>query len=172
MSEALLNLTFLAFAGLTALSALLVFLLRNLLHAAVALFFCLTGVAVLYIFLGADFLGAAQLVIYAGGVLVLIIFGIFLTAKIYPARPEFSQRRLHWIFGGLIGAAVFALSVMVITGTDWPLKKAVYSPTTHELGRLFLTKYLLPFELISILLLFVMIGAVILVRKEMGDKEW
>lgn len=166
MSETLFNLTFLFFSGLTAISALFVVLLRNLLHAAVALFFCLTGVAALYILLGADFLGVTQLLIYAGGILVLLIFGIFLTARIYDTKVELGGKGPPWYVGLAVAAAIFGVVWVVITRAQFPSKVPVHLPTTQGLGELFLTKYLLPFELVSVLLLFAMIGAVILVRKE------
>ncbi|MCB0326852.1 MAG: NADH-quinone oxidoreductase subunit J, partial [Bdellovibrionales bacterium] len=62
--------------------------MKNILHAAVSLFFCLASVAALYILLGADFLGVVQLLIYAGGILVLLIFGIFLTSGIYKEESK------------------------------------------------------------------------------------
>lgn len=170
MSEVFYNLAFMAFAGLTAASALMVVFLRNLLHAAVALFFCLCGVAALYILLGADYLGVAQLLIYAGGILVLLIFGIFLTSRIYDAKSEFEERKNFWLQGLGIAVLVFGVSSMVISKTPWPSKEPVHSATTAGIGELFLTKYLLPFELISVLLLLAMIGAVILVRKELKEE--
>jgi len=164
------NLAFFLFAGITALSALMVVILRNLLHAAVALFICLTGVAALYILLGADYLGAAQLLIYAGGILVLLIFGIFLTANIYEAQPEFKERKTFWIKGILTSVVIFGVTSMVISKSQWPQKEPGFANTTSGLGDLFLTKYLLPFELISVLLLFTMVGALILVRKELDER--
>ncbi|MFH1018402.1 MAG: NADH-quinone oxidoreductase subunit J [Pseudomonadota bacterium] len=172
MSELLANLVFGFFGLLTAGSAVLVVALRNLLHAAVALFFCLSGVAGLYILLGADFLGVVQLLIYAGGILVLIIFGVFLTARIYEGtRLEVSSRRLPVLAGLGIGAAVFALIALVIRKSHWAVGTPTYDPTTKELGNLFLTRYLLAFELISVLLLFALVGAAILVRKELESSK-
>jgi NADH:ubiquinone oxidoreductase subunit 6 (subunit J) len=160
---------FLFFSALTAVTALLVVVLKNLLHAAVALFFCLTGIAVLYVLLGADFLGMTQLLIYAGGILVLLIFGIFLTAKIYDTKIDLSGKGPPWYVGVGVAALVFGVIWTVILKADFPSKEPTQLPTTKALGELFLTKYLLPFELVSILLLFAMIGAVILVRKEVKE---
>lgn len=169
MKDLLSQVAFLGFGGMVVISALLVVFLKNLLHAAVALFFCLSGVAALYVMLGADFVGLAQLMIYAGGILVLIIFGVFLTAKIYTVKYDFSGAPLHWVPGIGIGAALFGVMMMVISKTEWPLKTPTSGPTVRGLAELFLTKYLLPFELISLLLLFAMIGAVSLVRKELKE---
>ncbi|HLG19447.1 MAG TPA: NADH-quinone oxidoreductase subunit J [Bdellovibrionota bacterium] len=163
------QLVFLAFAGMTTISALLVVALKNLLHAAVALFFCLTGVAGLYVLLGADFIGLTQLLVYAGGVVILIIFGVFLTARIYDVSFEFRGRGANIGIGIAIALALMAVIFQATSSVEWATQEAAFSPTTKELGRLFLTKYLLPFELISLLLLFVMVGAVMLVRKELKE---
>ena len=66
-------------------------------------------------------------------------------------------------------ALIFAGLSWMISHTNWPVQEPTFEPTVRELGNLFLTKYLLPFELISLLLLFAMVGAIILVRKEMGE---
>lgn len=169
MGDSVFQGTFLFFAGLTALSALLVVCLRNLIHAAVALFFCLTSVAALYLMLGADFVGMSQLLIYAGGILVLLIFGIFLTARIYDTKVELAGKGPPWYVGLAVSAAIFGVLWSVLAASDFPAREPVHAPTTAGLGELLLTKYLLPFELISVLLLFAMIGAVILVRKEIKE---
>jgi len=126
-------------------------------------------VAGLYILIGADFLGITQLVVYAGGILVLIIFGVFMTARIYETKVELPGRRLPTVLGLGVAVGLFGVIWSVIAKTDWPQKAIEYKPTAAGLGDLFLTKYLLPFELISILLLFAMIGSVLLVRKEIEE---
>jgi NADH:ubiquinone oxidoreductase subunit 6 (subunit J) len=169
MGETIFQGTFLFFGILTALTALLVASLRNLIHAAVALFFCLTSVAALYLMLGADFVGMSQLLIYAGGILVLLIFGIFLTAKIYDTKVELEGKGPPWYVGLAVSAAIFGVIWAVLRVVDFPALEPAHAATTAGLGNLFLTKYLLPFELVSVLLLFAMIGAVILVRKEIKE---
>lgn len=166
MGELFQNLTFLVFAGITVGSALCVLLFNNLLHAAVALFFSLAGVAALYLTMGADFIGVAQLLVYAGGILVLLIFGIFLTSRMNQAPVEFKDRQGTWIVGLLVAAATLMSLTGIVSSQAWTLKTPEYAPTAAGLGDLFLSKYLLPFELISVLLLFSMIGAVLLVKKE------
>lgn len=170
MRDGLASLAFLAFAALTVVSAVMVVAMKNLLHAAVSLFFCLSGVAGLYLLIGADFLGVAQLIVYAGGILVLIIFGVFLTARIYDVKPEIRSHRLTARVGGAVAALVFLVIFTVLSKTTFPMREVSFEPTTAGLGTLLLTKYLLPFELVSVLLLFAMVGAAILVRKELGGK--
>lgn len=172
MTETFYNLAFVFLAIMTVVPALLVVSLKNLLHAGVALFFSLTGVAGLFILLGADFLGVIQLLAYAGGILVLIIFGVFLTARIYEGTKfEVSDRKVPALLGGAIAFVVFVVLSMVISKAEFVTVSGDFKPTTQALGDLFLTKYLLPFELISILLLFVMVGAAVIVRKEIGDES-
>jgi len=166
MSEIFANTAFLAIGGMTAGAALMVVLFRNLLHAAIALFFCLGGVAGLYILLGADFLGMAQLLVYAGGILVLIIFGVFLTARIYDVKVDLKGKGLPEKWGVAAAVGLFVVMWSVISKTDWPMQPGTYASTTEGLGNLFLTKYLLAFELVSILLLFTMVGSLLLIRNK------
>ncbi len=170
MTEIAYTLSFSMLAGLTAISALLVLTLRNVLHSAVALFFALLGVAGLYVLLGADFLAAVQLLIYAGGILVLIIFGVFLTTRAYQVQLNFSERSLSKFWGATISMGVFALMAAGIHFVEWPMGTPNFEPTVASLGDLLLSKYLLPFEIVSVLLLFAMIGAIILVRKEFKEE--
>ncbi len=141
---------------------------RNLLHSAFALFFVLFGIAGLYILLGADFLGMVQIMVYAGGVAVLLIFGTMLTASI--SEPEQSNLSFQAILSLLSGAGVLILLLAVFNKTDWPvMSPGKMEPTTESLGKLLLSEYILPFEVISFLLLAAMIGALMLVMK--GDRK-
>ena len=172
MADFFYTLTFAGMALLIVVSTCMVLLVRNVLHSAVALFFSLIGVAALYVLLGADFLAAIQLLIYAGGVLVLIIFGVFLTTRTYSAKVELTGRRFSRFLGILLATAVFALLSVGIYVTNWPKgQQPTFEPTVATLGDLFLSKYLLPFEVISILLLFALIGSVILVKKELPEGD-
>ncbi|MEZ4704050.1 MAG: NADH-quinone oxidoreductase subunit J [Bdellovibrionota bacterium] len=169
MSTHLHHFMFALFACSTLASALLVVLLKNILHAAVALFLCLGSIAALYILLGADFVGVSQLLIYAGGILVLLIFGIFLTSGIYQKK----ESDMPWILKGLIGmltVGFFGFLAWIIVHVPFASIDAPYVPTTRALGELLLSKYLLPFELISLLLLFALIGAAMVVRKEVKSQ--
>src|SRR5215212_4651689 len=94
-------------AALTAGSALGVVLSRSVVRAAVWLLFTLIGVSLVYFLVGAEFLGAAQLIVYVGGTLVLVVFGVMLTAH-GPLR-ELRTRQAEWLVGGALGAGLFAL---------------------------------------------------------------
>jgi NADH-quinone oxidoreductase subunit J len=156
---------FAVFAAITVGSALVVVLARSLIYNAFALLGTFFGVAGLYVILGADFLAATQLLIYVGGILVLLLFGVMLTHKIYDLdlRSEVTQ-----FFPGLIVAAtVFAILALTAVRTPWA-GGAGRAPaaTTDEIGGLFLGQYLMPFWAASILLLVALIGAAIIVRRK------
>src|SRR5437763_9060329 len=105
-------------AAATAVSALGVVLSRNIVRAAVWLLFTLIGVTLVYFLLGAEFVGATQLIVYVGGTLVLVVFGVMLTAQ-GPLR-ELRTRPAEWAVGGVLGAALFGLLVAVAVGVDRP----------------------------------------------------
>ena len=98
-------------AAVTAVSALGVVLTRNIVRAAVWLLFTLIGVSLTYFLLGAEFLGAAQLIVYVGGTLVLVVFGVMLTAQ--GPLQALKTRPAEWAVGGILGAVLFALIVAV-----------------------------------------------------------
>ncbi len=160
------ELIFLGLITVIATSAVWVVVSPNLVHSAVSLLFTLFGVAGLYVFLFADFLAATQVVIYVGGILVLIIFGVMLTNKI--DKPVIESVSSNKIIGVLISSFIFTILSIVVIQTKWPIiDTATSGPSTVELiGRLILGKYLLPFELISILLLAALVGAALLARKK------
>ena len=149
----------------TVISALTVVVNNQLLYSAIALLFTLFGVAGMYIFLWADFIAGVQLLVYIGGINVLIIFGIMLTNRISSVR--LSQTNVQQGIGGVISLWTFIMLTVVITKTQWYQSPGIEpSSTVYELGTLLMTKYLLPFEAASILLLGALIGAAILSRQE------
>ncbi len=150
---------------LTLGSAVTVVLNQKLLYSAIALLFTLFGIAALYIFLWADFLAGVQVVIYVGGILVLIIFGIMLTNKITAVNISHASVQKKVGAVAVLGMA-FLLGYMVIS-TPWvTLANVEPAETTAAIGRLLMMDYLLPFEVASLLLLGALIGATTLSRKE------
>ena len=152
------------FFGTCALAgALLVALMPKLVHSAFALVLALIGVAGLYWGLGADFLGGVQLLVYVGGILVLLLFGVMLTHKIYDLelRNETSQ----FAPGLIVGAGLFVILTATALRTQWAGTPRPPAPTTEAIGRLFMGHYLLPFETASILLLVALVGAAMIVRR-------
>ena len=152
-----------------AVSALWVVISPNLVHSAVSLLFTLFGVAGLYVFLYADFLAATQVVIYVGGILVLIIFGVMLTNKI--DKPIIESNSSNKIIGLFVSGFIFLMLSIIILQTNWgQLPNNSEGPSTVSLiGHLILNEYLLPFELISILLLAALTGAAMLARKKIHE---
>ncbi len=158
------EIVFWSIAGFTIVSAALVVFNNQLLYSAIALLFALFGVAGLYIFLWADFIAGIQLLVYIGGINVLIIFGIMLTNKISSVR--LSQTNVQQGVGGVIAIWLFILISIVISKTSWVnIVSEEPANTVTDIGILLLTKYLLPFEAISLLLLGALIGAAMLSRE-------
>tara|TARA_B100000029_G_C16876976_1_gene705226 strand:- start:24 stop:524 length:501 start_codon:yes stop_codon:yes gene_type:complete len=142
----------------------------NLVHSAVSLLFTLFGVAGLYVFLYADFLAATQIVIYVGGILVLIIFGVMLTNKI--DKPVIASNSSNKVIGVFVSSFIFSILSIVVFQTNWSIseKHLEEGPSTvYLIGQLILGKYLLPFELISILLLAALVGSAMLARKKLYE---
>ena len=152
-----------------ATSALWVVSSPNLVHSAVSLLFTLFGVAGLYVFLYADFLAATQVVIYVGGILVLIIFGVMLTNKI--DKPIIESNSSNKIIGVFISGFIFLILSIIIFQTNWNAlpNNSEGSSTVSLIGKLILGDYLLPFELISILLLAALTGSAMLARKKIHE---
>jgi NADH-quinone oxidoreductase subunit J len=155
---------FYVFATVTVLSAAVVVLARSLIYSAFALLFTFFGVAGLYVLLGADFLAATQLLVYVGGILVLLLFGVMLTHKLYDLdlRSEVTQ----FLPGLIVAAGLFAILTVTALRTQWhggPGRAP--APTTREIGQQFLGPFLLPFEAASILLLVALVGAAMIVRR-------
>ena len=151
-------------AVFTIVSASLVVLNNQLLYSAIALLFSLFGVAGLYIFLWADFIAGIQLLVYIGGINVLIIFGIMLTNKISSVR--LSQTNVQQGVGAVVALWLLILISLVISKTPWlQIEASEPAETVSVIGTLLLSKYLLPFEAISLLLLGALIGAALLSRE-------
>ncbi len=151
-------------ALVTVASAATVVFSKNLIYSAVALLFTLSGVAGLYVFLWADFIAVTQILIYVGGILVLIIFGIMLTHRITNVRLSHSS--IQQGVGGTIVLVIFLGLTSMILKAPWYRVTAVEpQETVRQIGRLLMIDYLLPFEVASVLLLAALIGAALLSRK-------
>ena len=139
--------------------------IKNLIRAALALTTVLGGVALMYALLGADFLAVAQLVVYVGAIMVLIIFAIFMTPGQIdvPGLVGTGQR-----LGAMaVAIGVGAISVWVVVITPWKVRDSLLDiPTAESLGGLMLTRYVLPFEIASLLLTVALIGAIVIARED------
>ena len=157
--------------AMTVVSALLVALHPNILYAAIALLFTFMGVAGMFVFAGADFIAGVQVIVYVGGITILILFAIMLTQWMYRVSLRDVERRR--LLPLVIGAAVFLPSLLAalheLTLRVKPLsaeKLAEFTatPKTQAIGQLLLGPYVLPFEAITILLLGALVGGVWLAR--------
>lgn len=159
---------FILFALIATLGVVGVIVSTQIVRACVYLLVALLGVGGLYLLLGAEFLAAVQLIIYVGGTLILIVFGVMLTAT----RPTWSlrPRATDWLLAGLIGALLMpAMVIAAISIAD--SAPATRSPAPDRssdnllsLGELLVGRYALAFELAAVILLVVMIGAAYLAR--------
>lgn len=174
MTEFLSNLLFYAVAILTGLCAVMVVVSQNIVRAAAWLLFALGGTAGVFFLLGADFIGATQLIVYVGGTLVLVVFGVMLTAQ----GPFISLKTsaAEWAVALIVGVLLFGVLAVSTTNAeafqftdrtaeaDRSMTDETLSDNSIRLGHAFLTKYLLPFEIVSVHLLVVLIGAAYLAR--------
>ena len=155
-------------ALMTVVSAGMVALSRNIIYSAFSLLGTFMGVAGIYVFLGADFVAAVQVLIYVGGILVLILFAVMLTHRITDVA--ITNRAAGRIPAMLVVAVFLVLLIQTVKETAWVKAKEVsYAATTAKIGDAFLYDYLLPFELASLVLLGALIGAVVLSRKEIKE---
>lgn len=158
-------LLFYALALLIVLSAWSVMLSDNIVRMAVYLLLTLGGVAGFYFMLSAEFLAAVQLIVYAGGTLILIVFGVMLTSK----NPFLQLRVQAWekVVGGVVGLLIAGLMIFAWLRTPLPQGAALDSHGFNQIqaiGRALLSTYLVPFEISAVLLLIVMIGAAYMAR--------
>ncbi len=163
---------FWALALLTIGSAAGVAFSRNIVYSSFSLLGAFLGIAGLYVFLSADFLAVAQVLIYVGGVLVLILFAVMLTSRLQQVK--LSNPAMGLLPATLATAATTALLIFVSVAAPWRARWAPAPPllpTSETLGDLFLNKYLLPFEIASVVLLAALIGAVVVARKEIKPDQ-
>ncbi len=164
---------FYAFALLTCLGAWAIVLSQNIVRMSVYLLLTLGGAAGMYFILSAEFLAAVQLIVYAGGTLILIVFGVMLTSK----NPFMHLQAKPWemFAGAVIGLAIGALLALALVNTKLPAGEPpppVQAGATYDhvetLGLALLSTYLVPFEVAAVLLLIVMIGAAYMARRRVG----
>jgi len=159
------NPVFSLLAFIIILSALLVVSLKNIFHCALFLILALFGVAGIYILLHAEFLAAVQVLIYVGAISILIIFAIMLTSQLASEKIKQSNEQV-WV------ALVVCLGFLLITlgsllRSTWNVVEApLPADNIRTLGKLIMTDFVLPFEVVSVVLLAALIGAVVLARRE------
>ena len=166
MDEPQVGIVFWILSFVLLVSAFMVVSLRNIFHCALFLILCLFSVAGIFILLGAEFLAAAQVLIYIGAVAVLMIFAIMLTSNL--ASKKITQTNENGVVSFFI-CLIFGFTTLLLIGNTHVWRYSVEGPgadNTLNLGRYLMTEFMLPFEVVSVLLLAAMIGAIVLARKE------
>jgi len=165
MIESIQPLVFFGFAGLIIAASALIAFSKNIVYSAFALLGAFSGVAGLFALLGADFVAISQVLIYVGGVLVLYLFAVLMTSGISDIKLSNPVTAVKIAVPALV--VLLLLLAKLVYGTHWfAAADPTIQPTTAAIGEAFLTEYLLPFELISILLLATLVGAVVSARRE------
>ena len=141
-----------------------VVLARNLFHAVLWLALALVGTAGLFVLLHAEFLAAVQVLLYAGGVVTIVVFAIMLTERLVGDSLRQTNRGIA--AGALAAAAVFVALAGTILRTPRGAAPAALALTTEALGRAVLTEWVLAFEVLGLLLLAALLGALYLARTE------
>jgi NADH-quinone oxidoreductase subunit J len=157
---------FLLTAALTVAGALAAALLKNLVHCALSLTVTFAGLALFYLQLDAQFAGFSQILVYIGAVAILVVFAILLTRG--AGIPEYRGFSASWFLGLTIAAAIFALLTWAVTGSLPAGAKVATAPaiTVQSIGAALMSSYVLPLEIVAVLLTVALIGAVIVAMAE------
>jgi len=159
------DLIFYLFAAITLVSAFFVVTNRNIVYSAFFLLFTFFGVAGIYVLLGADFVAMVQLIVYVGGILILLLFGVMLTNKITNVEIKTGTINLYPSVIG-VGLLTGSLLAALITSNWKTFPTEAPLPTTAALGKMLLQEYALVFELLGIILLIALIGAASIARRQ------
>ena len=160
------TLPFAIIAVLTLASAVAAMSLRNLVHCALALTVTFAGLAAFYMQLDAQFVGFAQVLVYIGAVAILIVFAILLTHRGEPPRPSIFSAT--WVVGVSIAVAVFGVLGGLVLSSQAVTRKVPPPPdiSVRQIGEQLMTRFILPLEVIGLLLTAALIGAVIIAMRE------
>jgi NADH:ubiquinone oxidoreductase subunit 6 (subunit J) len=143
--------------------------LRNIIHSAVAMMICFGSLAGMYALLGAPIVAAAQVLIYLGAISVLILFAIMLTQAGDANLPAPFHRQLPIAI--VVALAIIGLVGWAVVRTDWGLAATAAGAAVTDIAEAIFTEYALPFEIISLLLLVAIIGAIYLARRPEEDER-
>lgn len=166
---------FLAFMGLALVAIIGGVLLLNLtkvVHMVVALIFTFVAIAGIYVLLSAEFVAAVQILIYSGAITIIMLFGIMLTKHDDESEPKTGKWRKLLVFLGIVGFA-FAVYIGIYNFNIEQIPTTLHENNTMQIGKALYSKYIIPFELTSALLLVALVGSIILAKNEKkeGDSE-
>jgi NADH:ubiquinone oxidoreductase subunit 6 (subunit J) len=154
------------FAAIMLGSGLLVVTMRDIIRCGLAMIVCFGALAGIYVILGAPLIAAAQVIVYIGAISVLILFAIMLTqTKDAPSRLVFQTQAIPAAIASVVIAVVLALA---IAATDWGEAAQRVRVATDAMSQLLFDQFVLPFEIVSVLLLAAVIGGVFLAKREPG----
>ncbi len=162
-------------AAITVAGGLAAVMLKNTVHCALALTAAFAGLALLFLQLDAQFVGFAQILVYIGAVAILVVFAILLTRS--SEKPETGVFSRTWVAGLAIAAAVFAVLAWAVLHSAAALPDAVGLPkvapevTVRQIGDALMGRYVLPLEILALLLTSAMIGAVLVAMHEKGGRK-
>jgi len=161
---------FMLFATVTVAGAAGVAFAKNIVYSAFSLLAAFAGMVGLFGLLSADFLAVVQLMVYVGGILVLILFAVMLTNKIKDAKR--SNPSNNRIIGMTITAAMTFILIAAVSGHDWATRDpGPFKSQIEDIGAGFLGPYLINFEIAGLVLLVALVAAVVVARKEVKDDE-
>lgn len=164
-------LAFWLIAFVTLGSALAVVYLTNIVHSALALILTFLGIAGIYLTLNADFLAAVQVLVYAGAVSILIVFGIMLITRGDGKMNDTNTFGKYKYTALMVVTALFGVISYYIIRTPWQVESGVISEDSiGQLGEVLFNSYVIPFELAAILLTVSMIGAIVIAREVKNPK--
>jgi len=164
----LITIAFYFFGALTIVFGAVVVFSKNIMYAAFSLLFTFFGIAGLYVLLQADFIAITQIMLYIGGILVLIIFGVMLTTRITGVDIKSGKMGKIQIGTTALLTAIIAVTLLVLfISTKWYMAESQpVESTVNKIGNELLTNYLLAFEAASMLLLIAIVGAAFIARKK------
>lgn len=159
-----LTILFYFFSIVTIGAAAIMVFSKNIVHSAFALMFTLLGVAAIYVLLYADFLAATQLLVYVGGILILILFGVMLTSQ--GQSFSFKTITVNLFPAAVVSMAFGVLLIVVFIKTNWTIIEPIErTETVYTLGMLLMGDYILPFIIAGVLLLIAIIGAILMATR-------
>ena len=160
------DIAFYFFAFISIVSGAIVVFSRNIVHAAFSLLFTFFGVVGIYVLLNADFLAVTQLLVYVGGILMLLLFGVMLTNT--SINIQIKSKAMQAVPATIIVAMTAGTLCGIFYITDWKTISEIpdATTTTYKIGEMFMTTYLLPFEIASIVMLVALIGAAMIARRD------
>ncbi len=160
---------FVLFAGILLGAGLLVVTMRDIIRCGLAMIVCFGALAGIYVILGAPLIAGAQVLVYIGAISVLILFAIMLTqTKVGPNRLVFQTQAVPAAIASIVLAIIL---VLVVSSTDWGAASARIETVTAELARTLFRDFVLPFEVVSVLLLAAVIGGIYLAKREREPEE-